>query len=58
MITPEQLRKWAQDADDGEDVALDGDTLRGIAEELEATKKEKRSLFDEIMEGFEYLAGP
>ena len=32
MITPEQLRVWAQDADDGEDVALDGETLREIAE--------------------------
>jgi len=35
MITPEQLREWAQEADDGEDVALDGETLREIAEALD-----------------------
>ncbi len=35
MITPEQIKDWAQDADEGEDVALDGDTLREIAEEME-----------------------
>ena len=38
MITPEQLRKWAQDADDGDDVALDGATLWEIAERMTPPK--------------------
>ncbi len=43
-ITPDQLREWAQDADEGEDVELDGDTLREIAEELERLELEVERL--------------
>jgi hypothetical protein len=31
MITPEQLNEWADSADDGEDVSLDGETLRELS---------------------------
>jgi len=44
MITPEQLREWAQDADDGEDVALDGETLREIAERIEQLEADNSGL--------------
>ncbi|AGH31840.1 hypothetical protein SLPG_00046 [Salicola phage CGphi29] len=48
MITPEQLREWAQDADDGEDVALDGETLREIAELIESLQDQLQEADEEV----------